>query len=90
MHDVTRGDNYLDTRRVRQLLAACEGELDREELQARTGLSDRKHFRTEYLHPAIDQGLIEMTIPDKPNSSKQRYRLTNEGRRWLSENGGTQ
>jgi ATP-dependent DNA helicase RecG len=71
------------TPQVRQLLAACEGELAREELQVRTGLSDREHFRTEYLRPAIDQGLVEMTIPDKPRSSKQRYRLTDKGRQWL-------
>ena len=42
---------------------------------------------TEYLRPAMDQGLVEMTIPDKPRSSKQRYRLTDEGRRWLSQHG---
>ena len=25
-------------------------------------------------------GLVELTIPDKPNSSKQRYRLTEQGK----------
>jgi hypothetical protein len=68
----------------------CEGELNREELQARTGLGDRKHFRTEYLRPAMEQGLIEMTIPEKPRSSNQKYRLTDKGRRWLSQHGGSQ
>jgi len=72
------------------LLAACDGELNREELQTRTGLADREHFRIDYLRPAIEQGLIEMTIPDKPRSSKQRYRLTDKGRRWLSQHGGSQ
>jgi len=31
----------------------------------------------------MDAGLIEMTIPDKPQSSKQKYRLTAAGRALL-------
>lgn len=42
---------------------------------------DRKSFRERYLGPALADGLIEMTIPDKPNSRLQEYRLTDEGRR---------
>ncbi len=71
------------TPQVRQLLGACEGDQSREELQALMGLHDREHFRSEYLRPSIDQGLVEMTLPDKPRSSKQRYRLTEKGRLWL-------
>jgi ATP-dependent DNA helicase RecG len=43
------------------------------------GLKDRKHFAEAYLQPALDAGLLEMTIPDKPQSSKQGYRLTAAG-----------
>lgn len=50
------------------------------ELQVAMGLSDRKHFRTEYLDPALRADLIERTIPDKPNSRLQKYRLTARGR----------
>ncbi len=41
----------------------------------------------EYLQPALDAGLVEMTIPDKPQSSKQKYRITAAGRA-LSEQHG--
>ena len=44
------------------------------ELMARFGLSHRPSFRRRYLAPALAAGLIERTIPDKPQSSKQRYR----------------
>jgi ATP-dependent DNA helicase RecG len=39
-------------------------------------LKHEDHFRKAYLLPALEANLIEMTIPDKPKSSKQRYPLT--------------
>jgi Fic family protein len=69
------------TPQVERLLGALAGEMRRNELQERLGLSDRKHFRVHYLDPALAAGLIEMVIPDKPRSSKQRYRLTSKGQR---------
>ena len=49
-------------------------ELSTKELMNRMGLNHRANFRENYLIPAIKLGFIEMTIPDKPNSSKQRYK----------------
>lgn len=43
-------------------------------LMDRVKLKHRPTFRQNYLLPAIELGYIEMTIPDKPNSSKQKYR----------------
>jgi hypothetical protein len=57
----------------------------REALQSALGLSDRKSFRERYLKPALADGLIEMTLPDKPNSRLQQYRLTDKGRHWLAQ-----
>jgi Fic family protein len=75
------------TPQVAELLAAIRGEMGREALQAALGLSDRKSFRERYLKPALADGLIEMTIPDKPNSRLQKYRLTDKGRQWRAQNG---
>ena len=50
--------------------------MDRQEIQDKLGLSHRENFRSNYLKPALEQGFIEMTIPEKPNSSLQKYRLT--------------
>ena len=75
-----------DTPEVR-LLSVLTGEMPRQQLKEALGLKDDEHFRKAYLLPALEAGLIEMTIPDKPRSSKQKYRLTDKGRRWPAQNG---
>lgn len=44
------------------------------QIMERLGLSHRPIFRKNYLRTALNMGLIEMTIPDKPNSRNQKYR----------------
>lgn len=68
---------------VKRLLEVLRGDMTREELQSALGLSDRKSFRVRYLAPALADGLIEMTVPEKPNSRLQKYRITDQGRRRL-------
>jgi Fic family protein len=75
------------TPQVGELLAAIQAEMSREALQAALGLLDRKSFRERYLKPALADGLIEMTTPDKPNSRLQKYRLTDKGCQWLAQHG---
>jgi hypothetical protein len=62
--------------------------MSREELQNALGLQDRKSFRERYLKPALADGLIEMTMPEKPNSRLQKYRLADKGRHWLHDRKG--
>lgn len=60
---------------VGRLLAVLGGEtLSARELLERLELKHRQSFSHNYLRPALELGLIEMTVPDKPNSSKQKYR----------------
>ena len=63
------------TPQVKKLLGALIGTMNRDELQAALKLKDRKSFRERYLKPALDADLIEMTVPAKPNSRLQRYRI---------------
>ena len=65
--------------RVERLIAVLEREMSRTELQEALRLGHRRHFVSAYLKPALSEGFIEMTLPDKPNSSKQRYRRTPAG-----------
>jgi len=53
-----------------------KGEMTRQEIQSSLNLSDRVNLRDSYLQPAIEQGLVAMKFPNKPNHPKQRYYLT--------------
>jgi cell filamentation protein, protein adenylyltransferase len=74
---------------VKTLLSAFDKSEDKAmsamELMTILKLSHRPTFRKNYLHPSLEAGLIEMTVPDKPNSRLQKYRLTARGRMMRSE-----
>ena len=48
-----------------------------------SGRTNRTKFRDQVVAPRLEGGLLEMTIPDKPRSSKQQYRITEAGRALL-------
>ena len=66
---------------VKRLLSILVGEMSRRDILHALGLSDRKSFRQRYLLPALQGDYVEMTRPDTPNASNQRYRLTARGHR---------
>jgi ATP-dependent DNA helicase RecG len=69
------------TGEIKKVILVLTDEMQREGLQEELHLRNKNHFNKKYLQPAIKQGLIEMTIPDKPNSRLQKYRLTEEGKK---------
>jgi ATP-dependent DNA helicase RecG len=72
------------TEQVARLLVALGGQtLSLQELMQSLGLSHRPNFLALHLRPALQANLIQMTVPDKPNSRLQKYRLTQAGRRLL-------
>ena len=73
---------------VERLLRAVVGEKTRQQIQSALGLKGGEHFRTAYLKPALEMRVVEMTLPDKPTSRNQRYRLTAIGLRWLDTHPG--
>ena len=68
-----------------QILHKCRQDSALIDLMAVAKRSDRTKFRREILNPLLKAGLIEMTIPDKPTSSKQKYRLTVKGQQLLEQ-----
>lgn len=87
------GDSVADSvgDPVDRLLGALErGPLATAQLQKALGLKHRPTFKENYLKPALAERLIEMTVPDKPSSRLQKYRLTDTGRARLAPRlGGT-
>lgn len=63
------------TEQVKRLLAAMEYDTPytATALMRLLGLKSRDALRNNYLNPAIEEGLIQMTVPDKPTSRNQRY-----------------
>lgn len=60
---------------VNRLLDVMEPDipLSANEIMNRLGIKSKETLRARYLNPAIENGLIKMTLPDKPNSKNQRY-----------------
>jgi ATP-dependent DNA helicase RecG len=72
---------------LNRLLLVIKGEMSRRELQDCLHLKGRDNFEKRYLKPALDYEYLETTIPSKPNSRLQKYRLTPKGRKLLEEIG---
>ena len=64
---------------IRRVTLVVDGEMRTSEIMAALDLKHREYFRDAYLLPAMAENFIEMTLPDKPNSPNQRYRLTKTG-----------
>lgn len=62
------------------VLTLAANPVDARALMVRAGQTNRSRFREQVLRPLIAAGLLALTLPDKPTSSKQRYILTDMGR----------
>ena len=71
-----------------EILRKCQNDTALVDLMAMTERTDRTKFRNQVLNPMLEAGLIEMTIPNKPRSRNQRYRLTVKGQTALRGNPG--
>ncbi|MBU4000520.1 hypothetical protein KKG29_05140 [Patescibacteria group bacterium] len=73
------------TGEVQKFLKILHTPMSRSEAQIALNLKGQANFRDRYLKPALDLELVEMTIPDKPKSRLQKYRLTEKGKAWLDK-----
>ena len=71
---VSDQDTDQDDNISRLIKALGDKEMSATDIMSGLGLSHRPTFRKNYLAPALDKGIIERTIPDKPNSKNQKYR----------------
>ena len=55
------------------LLSFCKTPRTRQEIADFLGVKTVFYAMQHYVKPLLDSGLLRMTIPDKPKSSKQKY-----------------
>jgi len=72
-------DTQVNTQVEKLILCMTEKDYTLLEIKKDLQLKNRISFMRNYIQPALKLGLIEMTIPDKPNSRLQKYRLTQRG-----------
>lgn len=96
LHNLIEGESMQDTMQdtvqdtmqdtmqvnpqIKQLIEILKGEMSRDELQECLNLQNRDYFRKAFILEALNQSVIEMTIPEKPTSKNQKYRLTEKGK----------
>ena len=59
-----------------RIIEFCRKPKRKTEIAKYCGYTDERYFTKKYLKPLLQEGIIEMTIPDKPNSCNQRYITT--------------
>ncbi len=67
----------FSTPKVMKVLKHLRGEMSREDLQ------DVEPLQKSYIQPVLASKVIEMTIPERPTSSKQKYRISAAGKQIL-------
>jgi Fic family protein len=77
-HQVDLSDTQLSV-----LKALKDKMLSRKEIFAAIGMSEDTRSYKRNIEPLLEGGLIEMTVPDKPNSKLQKYKLTDSGQAFI-------
>ena len=85
--NVQAGGQAQLTNRETAILRACVQGATSKELQAAAGYTGRTGSFEQRLGRVLDEGLLEMTVPDKPRSPVQKYRLTDKGRAGIAPTG---
>ena len=84
--DQVEGESDQVSKLLNQLVKSLgNAEMSAVELMTILNLMHRPSFRKNYLHPALELGIIEYTLPDELRSPKQKYRLTPKGRLLLNK-----
>lgn len=67
------------------VLEACCSDQPLVQLMQVVGRTDRTKFRNLFIRPLVESGLLQRTVPEKPRSRMQKYRLTTAGEQVLKE-----
>ena len=70
---------------AKKVLQLCMTERTLLEIMGEMQLTSRNKFRKNFVIPLLNLHLLERTVPDKPNSRNQKYRITSKGKEMLSQ-----
>ncbi len=80
IHDTMHDFDFMAIEnRSHRVVWLLKCEMSRDELMAALKLKNRDNFQKTYLKPALKNNLIELTLPEKKTSKKQKYKLTKTG-----------
>ena len=74
----------LNQGEIQTILETCISEKSLLEIITLLHFSNRTKFRNKYIKPLIAEGLLAMTVPNKPNSRLQKYYTTEKGKSLLN------
>lgn len=77
----------LSNTQIEVLKALEDITLSRKDIFATIGMNGDSRSFKRHIEPLLADGFIEMTVPDKPNSRLQKYRLTDSGKAFIGDNG---
>ncbi len=71
------GEDRPSTDQVMTLVKVLANEkMSVKEIMEKLGMNHRPTFRSNYLHPALNEGFVVPVYPDRPKHPRQKYRLT--------------
>ena len=83
--DQVRTKSGLSPEEVIRTLVFCSTAKAIQDIQKEFEWTNRTKFRNKFINPLLSEGLLEMSVPDKPQSRLQKYRLTEKGRKLLEK-----
>lgn len=83
----SKAESKAESLETRVLHALQSKPLGKAKIAKKLGMRQVTGQLNEQVRALLGQGLIDMTLPDKPTSRLQQYRLTEAGRQWINSNG---
>jgi len=80
MQDTMQATMQVTMQAVRVYRVVGDREMSKQQIMKILNINNADYFRLNYLQPALEAGLIERTIPDKPTSGNQKYRKTKKAK----------
>ena len=76
--------HHISTTQVTELVKVIGNDtLPVKDLMERLKLNNRSYFTKQYLQPAVNEGFITPIYPNQPRNPKQKYYLTEKGKRFV-------